>query len=248
MNLALFALGVTVLVVPLIIVDHMGKWATRNQDRWWGEVAYVGTVIWTMISVIFAIIFGLAFMVIAISETLGAEKTREMEIYYLDITEGRGKPPRKNTAYICHAHGCQQSSRYRFSRNDLHALQGIMSVAKTPADERANIRRAIAWAERQVCKSTGTCGDKAGSGWQWSGVSGQLDCVDETTNVISYLSIMRDNNLLRYHSIMSPVWKGFPLAHWGARILDKTTKKQWVVDSYWLANGELPQMVLHSRW
>jgi hypothetical protein len=169
--------------------------------------------------------------------------SRTIELHYRDYG---GTMPKSNTVYVCHGSGCKYKTRFRFSPQDIDALSRIFAGASSPPDERARIAQAIAWAERRVCKTAGTCQDRPQAGW--TSIRGQLECVDESMNATSYLLLIQSHRLLKYHKVITPLHRfsfgTFP--HWGARLA--ATDGEFIVDSFFRANGEKPDVLPVYVW
>jgi len=155
------------------------------------------------------------------------------------------KLPIGRTVHVCHGSGCEWTERFVFNRNDMNYLRLIFSTTTSPKNERINIAKAVAWAERRVCKTAGTCQDKGGASWMTSKVKGQMECVDETTNTTSYLLVMK--HFLSHCKTITPLHRfGNTFPHWAARI--KCPDGVFVVDSYFKNNGRKPDIMSESRW
>jgi hypothetical protein len=130
----------------------------------------------------------------------------------------------------------------------------LATPAHTPLEERLRIKRAIAKWETIVGARTGTWRDKgedeSGNGEVTADF--QLDCMDEAFNTSSYLMMMRDAGLLRWHKILYPHSRGIVSAfgppHHSATIQDTQTQRIYVVDSWFYDNGEAPVIMPIEIW
>jgi hypothetical protein len=124
--------------------------------------------------------------------------------------------------------------------------------AATPREERQRIKRAIAKWETVVGRRTGTWRDKAEDESDTLAAEFQLDCMDEAFNTTSYLMMMNDAGLLRWHKILYPHSRGiisaFGLPHHSATIQDKQTQRLYVVDSWFYDNGQPPVIMPIEPW
>ncbi len=80
-----------------------------------------------------------------------------------------------------------------------------------------------------------------------------MDCIDEATNVTVYLTMMKNDGLLRWHRIGSPATRGFftlllSLPHTTAVIQEVGSNTEYAVDSYYRSNGQPPYIVPLSEW
>src|SRR5262245_6250208 len=119
-------------------------------------------------------------------------------------------PPHGNTVTVCHAYGCRMKTRFTFTNADVAELSKLMAKTKkadTAAEERRAVAYAIGWMERRVGDVVGTKDDRAGMDFAGSGDPTQQDCVDESTNTTSYLTVLQNNKLLKYHTVGVPFSK-----------------------------------------
>ncbi len=124
--------------------------------------------------------------------------------------------------------------------------------AKNAAAERLQIAKAIQTMERIIGPITGTDGD-LGDTFRKTG-EGQLDCVDESTNTSVYLDLLRQDGLIRFHTIGAPQTRA-PLLKWPhqtAVIVEKKTGEVYAVDSWFTDNGGrvyvVPIVVWKDGW
>lgn len=169
----------------------------------------------------------------------------------LHYKEYNARPPRGNTVTVCHAHGCQKQETFTFTHEDITDLAVMMNYVRGPdtgAGERRAIAYAVGWMERRVGPATGTANDRASLGFM--NASGQLDCVDEATNATSYLLVLQQNGLMRYHAVIRPFSKAsfFKWPHFAAMIQERGTGKVYAVDSGVGPNGANPAITLASQW
>ena len=166
-------------------------------------------------------------------------------------------PPNKNTVTVCHAYTCKMETKFRFTDADIDELRAIFKKIKkadTPAGERRAVAYSIGWIETRVGKAIGTATDRAGMDFAASGDPTQMDCVDESTNTTSYMLVMQNNGLLKYHTVGTPfskdqLWKGVAgWTHWTAVLKENSGGQRWAVDSWIYANGENPAVVEVEKW
>jgi hypothetical protein len=170
--------------------------------------------------------------------------------------------PEKDEVVICHAYGCKMKTPYRFTSANIAEIKREMKRVKrndSPAEERRAIAYAIGLMERQVGAAIGIK-DKAGMQWTASGDPTQEDCIDESTNTTSFLTVLQSNNLLRYHIVQGPLGEdnmlygtliGRPVKYWPhytAIILETKTGQRWAVDSWIGDNGENPSITKLEDW
>jgi hypothetical protein len=104
--------------------------------------------------------------------------------------------------------------------------------------------------EQLVGEKTGTSGDRGGN-LAGFGQQGQMDCIDESNNTMTYLKLLQQDGLLRHHVVQGRATRfglsaGMP--HTTAVILDVATEQRYAVDSWFFDNGEPPVIMLLDDW
>jgi len=152
---------------------------------------------------------------------------------------------------VCHGYGCWQRSAVGMTAPEWRAIQSIFDTrAADPESEREMIAEAVALFERIVGLKTGTNRDSPKAPFNLADL-GQLDCVDETINTSTYLAMLQQSGLLRWHEPASPARRGSLLTldiHFTATIHDLRDGAYYAVDSWFFANGALPAIVRLQDW
>jgi len=154
---------------------------------------------------------------------------------------------------VCFHHGCASVKRVRLGDAQWQKLAGHFDPpAADPAGERAQIRRAIAEMEQLVGELAGTSGDRAGDLAGFGTLEPQMDCVDESANTTTYLTLFEEHGLLRWHRVEPLAHRGYLLfggwPHFTAVIRDRQTDRRWVVDSWFHDNGLPPEILDLETW
>lgn len=152
----------------------------------------------------------------------------------------------------CHGYGCGQKTRIGFNEFEWKSIRTIFSNPAHDAQmERQKIAKAVALMEQYAGKLVGVENDlpKAPIIRQ---SHKELDCIDETINTTKYLIFLEKDNLLLFHQVDRPVYKGMLLngvyPHNSATIKEKNTGKIYVVDSYIFKNGDQPNIRPLDSW
>lgn len=153
----------------------------------------------------------------------------------------------------CHGYGCKMRSPVAFSRGDMQALKRILDGGKSsPEAERAAISRADQWYERKAGAQTGTSNDGAKDTYELFTPLSEIDCVDETVNTTTLLDLLDERGWLRHHKAGRPANRGFLIdgryPHNTATIVEKTSGRRWVVDSWVRANAQPPDIKPLDVW
>jgi len=151
---------------------------------------------------------------------------------------------------VCYDFDCKSIAYVSLTAGEWAGIRGRFDPpAADAATERERIREAIALFERITGERVGTKNDKGGT----FGASGefQMDCVDETTNTTYYLLMLERQGLLRWHEVGEPAMRGWFLRGWphmAATIFERQANARWVVDSWFLDNGEPPFVLPFQVW
>ena len=123
-------------------------------------------------------------------------------------------------------------------------------AATTPEGERQQIRQAIGWMEVVVSRYTPTHLDK-GMNLENHPVdmTGQMDCIDESINTTTYLTLFEQQGRLHWHRVTDRAYRGALFdAHWAAQIEQVDSGVNYVVDSWFQDNGMLPYIAKSAEW
>jgi hypothetical protein len=152
----------------------------------------------------------------------------------------------------CQGYGCPVVKNVRLSKGDWKAIEKAYGkIARTPEEERYKISRAVGTFEKRLGPLTGTDHDKAGTFLQTG--TGQLDCVDESTNTTIYMILLEKKGLIQFHTIEQPQVR-YPLVsgrgwmHQTAVIREIKTGQFYAVDSWFEDNGKAPYVLPIEPW
>lgn len=167
------------------------------------------------------------------------------------VQSGVERAPTPVALPVCHGYGCYGRTLVTLSAAEWREVQALF--APPPADgaaERTRIAQAIGLLESMVGPKTGTSGDKPRTPQALDDL-GQLDCVDESINTSTYLHLMERNDLLTYNAVRDLRRRTRFLGlsqHYTAVVEDKTTGRQYAIDSWFHANGKPAEVVPLARW
>ncbi len=163
-----------------------------------------------------------------------------------------GRPaPRPGAFSVCHGHGCEERTPVSLSPAE---WARVAALFRPPPADAAAERRAVACAigllERLVGPRTGTVADLGGT-FPGLGRPGQMDCVDEAFNTETYLRMLADAGLLRFHAPDGYAIRGYLVMGWPhatAVMRERGTGERWAVDSWFEDNGRPAHVVPLGRW
>lgn len=153
------------------------------------------------------------------------------------------------TFQVCTDYHCDILKPVTLGPKQWNVIRDLFSVTTSARHERQQIQAAIARMEQWTGQQTATWRDLAENTGEGSEV-GQLDCIAESLNTTTYLRLMAQDNLLKWHQV-TPRQRRNPWLfdiHWTATILDTVTRQQYAVDSWFFANGEAPVIQPIEAW
>jgi hypothetical protein len=145
---------------------------------------------------------------------------------------------RADEVTICYNYGCAAKAVVELRGLQLHQIRALFHRLPDAAAERAAIASAIGMFETFAGQQTPTWADKGGNEND-DGVNGRMDCIDHSTNATAYLRLLESEGWLKYHRVLDPVKRAPFLVniHWAARIAEKQSGREYVVDSWFFDNG-----------
>ena len=159
---------------------------------------------------------------------------------------------RYNASYeVCSGYGCPVKQQVELTRSEWRGVRNTMlPLAETPQDEREHIRLAVARLEQLSGPLTGTDGD-IGETFGANASRAQMDCLDEAINTANYLQMLDKAGLLLFHTPAGRARRGYLIDAWphtSAIMREDATGQLWVVDSWFLNNGNLPFILPVEEW
>lgn len=160
---------------------------------------------------------------------------------------------------ICHSGGCADVSHVSLTKVEWQQVINAFEPKAVDAEgERKAIANAIGLMEKIVGTKTGTDTDRGGT-FGNSNYPGQLDCNDESTNSTTYMKLMNQAGLIRFHQILDTKTRGFFLNGWPhttavirEKQADQLNDKSYAVDSWFYDNGKpaviIPLTLWESGW
>jgi hypothetical protein len=167
------------------------------------------------------------------------------------------KPPIKDPVpsrfSVCYQHTCTMIDHVGLSHPQWQGVRERFSPAAANAEqERRQIASAIAYLEIEVGGKINSLDDRGGNlEGVFKAKGNQLDCIDESTNSTTYMTMMERDGLLKFHSVQPRATRGFFIMGWPhstAVIKDNATDRRWAVDSWFFDNGTEPTIVMLKKW
>jgi len=191
---------------------------------------------------------GLIWLLLASSPVLSGQAYEELYRRY-----DYPKTLTRSAVPVCFHHGCESVKRVRLTDDHWQQLIRYFDPkADSAAAEREQIRQAIAEMERITGVLAGTANDIAGDLASFGTLEPQMDCIDESANTTTYLTLFEHAELLRWHTVEPVANRGFlffgGFPHYTALVREKNTGSKWVVDSWFRDNGEYPDIIDLETW
>lgn len=149
----------------------------------------------------------------------------------------------------CTDYHCDILQPVTLSPSHWQQIRALLPPQKSAKQEREQIGKAIAQLEQMVGKLNGTWRDLAENDGDGSD-PGQLDCIAESLNTTTYLQLMEQDNLLKWHRA-EPRQRRNPWLfdfHWTATLLDREAQQIYAVDSWFFENGQPPVIQPIDEW
>ena len=157
---------------------------------------------------------------------------------------------------VCSQYGCKRI--IEVSIDDVTWMRVTQRFEVTdidPAYERALLAEYIADIEKFVGKKTNTNFDVGGTFNAYLNASyaksDQMDCIDESTNTLSYLKLLNAENKIKSHEVVGLVTRGGLLAgypHAAVLLVDVVNDEKYVIDSWFYNNGRPAVVLPYKTW
>lgn len=152
---------------------------------------------------------------------------------------------------ICQGGGCVQSDMLSLTAAEWDNVVQLFTPPPASAEaERESIAKAIGVLEDMVGTKIGTAADRAGT-FNNSDYLHQQDCNDEAINSTTYMRLMQQAGLIRFHEILDTRTRKFFLTGWPhstAAIREQATKAEYAVDSWFYDNGNPATVLPMATW
>lgn len=150
---------------------------------------------------------------------------------------------------ICFDYGCASRATVEYSPAELGQVWSQFVDAESPLAEREAIARAMAWLYFYAGLQSPIWRDRGGNFDDDDTRPGRMDCIDHSTNTTVFLALMERRGWLKFHTVGEPVRRLQILEiHWSARIVERATKQEWVVDTWFLDPGQPATIYSLKAW
>ena len=164
---------------------------------------------------------------------------------------------------VCHGFGCKFKESISVSAAEWEQVTMFFrEPAETPEQEREQIKKAAGWFEVVAGRYTPIHLDrgrnkrlkepvrlKDGTTVNGDSTVGQMDCIDESLNMTTYLTLMDQAGLFRHHRTVERARRRSAYdQHYAGQIEELETGTRWVVDSWFYDYGTLPYLEEATEW
>jgi len=151
----------------------------------------------------------------------------------------------------CRSYGCKKIDTVMLTPEEQKTVSLYFQTNENAKMERENIRHAVSYFENIIGNKTGTSADIAGTYVKMGHM--QHDCIDESTNTTTYLILMNQMDLLKFHTpnaltSRAPILSGRLGPHRTAVIVENNSGTKYAVDSWFHDNGLKPEIIELSTW
>ena len=159
--------------------------------------------------------------------------------------------PSAGRIYVCHGFDCRRKTKLDLTEADGLRFASIMAAGKASAEaERAAVSKAVQYFEDRAAAAIGVR-DKPKSDLTQSGLMGQMDCIDESSNTRLLLLHLEARGLIRHHKVEGNVSRGafvdgrYPHS---TAVLRDPQGKRWAIDSWYEPAGGPPDIMPLEAW
>lgn len=166
---------------------------------------------------------------------------------------------------ICHGFGCQFKEHISITETEWNEIKAFFrKPAETPEQEREQIKKASGWFELIAGRHSPIRLDKGKN--EFPGrferirlnnddhinvrdTVGQMDCIDESLNMNTYLTLMDEAGLFKHHRVVERALRQSAVdQHYAGQIEEIESGQRWVVDSWFYDYGSLPYVEKAEEW
>lgn len=150
---------------------------------------------------------------------------------------------------VCYDYGCHHQKTIELSQEALAPVALLMSNTQSAVEERALLGEAVGFLYQLAGLQTPIFRDRGGNFDDDRTQSGAMDCIDHSTTASAFLQLLARNGWLRFHRVESPISRGMLLTiHWGARISDKQTAEEFIIDRWFFDHGHHAAVLPIEDW
>jgi hypothetical protein len=151
---------------------------------------------------------------------------------------------------ICHGYGCLAEVRIQYDERHLNEIGAALNVTVDAENERKILAGLVgqlyAWAGEQ----SDVRNDRGGN-YADGSTPGKMDCIDHSTSTTRLLKLLEARGNLRWHRVVERDSRDFAwliTVHWSAVIEENDGAARFVVDSWFVDNGQPAVILPLEEW
>ncbi len=148
---------------------------------------------------------------------------------------------------VCYNYGCRTEATVVFAQDRLLQFAGLLEMAQNEATERELIGIVIGRMHAVAGGQSPIWADRGGD-LEDDDVEGRMDCLDHSVTTSNFLALLERRGLLRFHQVRPPLQRGLFWQHWSARIVEKASQQEYLVDSWFYDNGRPAVVMERKTW
>jgi hypothetical protein len=150
---------------------------------------------------------------------------------------------------LCFNYGCLTQQMVVFSAEQFKAVTQELATAGDAAEERERLARVVGKLYALAAEQTPIGADRGGN-YADAGVFGRMDCIDHSRNTSALLHLLAERGLLRWHRVLPSTrrMRFFLLQHFSALMEEMSDGERYVVDSWFVDNGEPAVILPLEEW
>jgi len=151
---------------------------------------------------------------------------------------------------ICHGYSCVDFVNIHFNESRLKEIGATLNAAVDAENERKFLAGVIGQMYALAGEQSDIRHDRGGN-YADDSVPGKMDCIDHSTSTTRLLELLKARGYLRWHHVLAPevrnlVWVF--TVHWSAVIEENDSAARFVVDSWFVDNGQPAVILPLEEW
>lgn len=149
----------------------------------------------------------------------------------------------------CYDYGCRTRAKIDINDAEWSRIRDLfLSAPSTAEAERQAMSWAVGFYEEIAGRQTPSWRDR-GKNPIDAEPPGQLDCVDESTNTDHFLRLLAQEGMFQQHKVVDIAHRlGFIDQHYSAQVEELDSGQRYVVDSWFLDNGQPAFIQTIEEW
>lgn len=151
------------------------------------------------------------------------------------------------SARVCYNYGCNVEATVVFPEERLMQYAALLEMAVDEAAERQAIALVIGRMHAFAGGQSPIGSDRGGDSDD-DDLDGRMDCLDHSVTTSNFLAVLQQRGLLRFHELKPPAVRGIIWEHWSARVAEKSSGEEYMVDSWFYDNGRPAVVMARGAW